>query len=264
MSSVRRSKPNKTYRERSQNPNSRPFGLIEKHKDYVLRARDFRKKQTQLKALRERAYHRNPDEFYFGMIHAKVKDGVHQDERLNNYSNDFILMLKTQDLKYVQNLRNIERKKIIQLKESLHLLDQGVQVSNDRKYQTNEDDDPSTSQPKHTVFVDNEEELEKFDPAKYFDTVPELTSRTFNRPRLHQLETASIPKLSVKQQQRHEKQRDSVYQELLSRLDRDKQLAVVEKELRLQRSVHDKGGKTKLGTDEDGVPIIKFHPIRKK
>lgn len=49
------------------------FGLLEKHKDYVLRARDHHSKQNRLKSLKEKARNRNEDEFYFGMIKSGVK-----------------------------------------------------------------------------------------------------------------------------------------------------------------------------------------------
>jgi hypothetical protein len=48
-------------------------GLLEKHKDYVLRARDFQRKQGALKQLRHKAAMRNPDEFYFAMQTSKTK-----------------------------------------------------------------------------------------------------------------------------------------------------------------------------------------------
>jgi hypothetical protein len=53
------------------------FGLLEKHKDYVERARDFHKKDNTIKHLKRKAEERNPDEFYFAMQKAKTKDGVH-------------------------------------------------------------------------------------------------------------------------------------------------------------------------------------------
>jgi U3 small nucleolar RNA-associated protein 11 len=48
---------------------------------------------------------------------------------------------------------------------------------------------PATNQ--HIVFVDEEEEAETFDPARHFDTAPELLERAYNRPRLQQLTDAA-------------------------------------------------------------------------
>ena len=56
------------HRERSQPAKRRRLGLLEKHKDYVLRARDFHRKERAITNLKRKADERNPDEFYFGMI----------------------------------------------------------------------------------------------------------------------------------------------------------------------------------------------------
>lgn len=56
-------------------PTDKSQGLLEKHKDYVLRARDFQRKQGTLKQLRHKAAMRNPDEFYFAMQGSKTKGG---------------------------------------------------------------------------------------------------------------------------------------------------------------------------------------------
>ena len=47
------------------------------------------------------------------------------------------------------------------------------------------------SQSRHTVFVDNEEELRGFSAEEHFNTPSELLNRTFNRPREQQLREGS-------------------------------------------------------------------------
>lgn len=62
----------KEHRERAQPAKRSKLGLLEKHKDYVQRAREYHRKQNTIKALRVRASNRNPDEFHFGMIKSRM------------------------------------------------------------------------------------------------------------------------------------------------------------------------------------------------
>ncbi len=67
----------------------------------------------------------------------------------------------------------------------------------------------------HIVFVDDEEEALKFDPAKFFDTDPDLVNRFHNRPRKHQLEEEIFEE--PEEIQDHKKRK---YKELESRAKR--------------------------------------------
>ena len=60
----------RAHRERAQPAAREKLGLLEKKKDYLLRAKDFHRKEKRLKAMRAKAAMKNPDEFYFGMINA--------------------------------------------------------------------------------------------------------------------------------------------------------------------------------------------------
>jgi hypothetical protein len=73
MSSLRNSLHRKNHKERSQLAHRARFGFLEKHKDYVLRARDYHSKQERLQRLRQKAADRNKDEFYFAMNRQKTK-----------------------------------------------------------------------------------------------------------------------------------------------------------------------------------------------
>merc|ERR1712071_163041 len=102
------------------------LGLLEKKKDYKLRANDYHKKQNTLNAMRKRAMDKNPDEFYFKMINSQLKDGVHVDkkkEEEEEVTDEQKKVMRTQDIKYVEMKRVSEAKKIERLKSELHLLD---------------------------------------------------------------------------------------------------------------------------------------------
>ena len=73
MSSLRNSLHRKNHKERSQLAHRSRLGILEKHKDYVLRARDYHSKQDRIQRLRQKAADRNKDEFYFAMTRQKTE-----------------------------------------------------------------------------------------------------------------------------------------------------------------------------------------------
>lgn len=76
---------------------------MEKHKDYVHRAKDYKSKQDRIRKLREKAAFRNKDEFYWGMVKGKTKGGVAIGDRGNEaLSADVVKLLKTQDVGYLR------------------------------------------------------------------------------------------------------------------------------------------------------------------
>ena len=97
--------------ERAQPAARAKYGLLEKHKDYVERARNFHDKEKKLAQLRKKAQNRNPDEFYFKMVKAKTTKGVHRIEQSNpTLKGDELRVFKTQDKGYVQTQRAAEEK----------------------------------------------------------------------------------------------------------------------------------------------------------
>jgi U3 small nucleolar RNA-associated protein 11 len=109
--------PKRSHRERPQPHARTKRGLLEKRKDYVLRAADYKRKQTTLKRLAEKASERNPDEFYFSMTRERTKGGVAIGNRVGSrpLSIKEVKPLKVQDEAYLRTMRNIERKKIERL-----------------------------------------------------------------------------------------------------------------------------------------------------
>ncbi|KAI9065863.1 small-subunit processome [Trametes sanguinea] len=120
MSSFKNSLHRRTHKERSQLSHRTRLGFLEKHKDYVLRARDYHSKQDRINLLREKAAMRNKDEFYFSMTREKTKGGVHVKDRGNEaLPTDIVKVLKTQDENYLRTMRALGLKKIDRLKNQL-------------------------------------------------------------------------------------------------------------------------------------------------
>ena len=172
MSALRNAVKRKTHKERSQPGDRRKFGLLEKKKDYVLRARDFHKKEDAIKALKTKAAYRNPDEFYFGMERNRTKDGVHvgRADESNKYTAEELALMKTQDVKYVALKASVEAKKAAKLKANLHRV--GLDADEDALSEEEEEryDDEGfviraapRQKRKHTVFVDDAETARAFD-----------------------------------------------------------------------------------------------------
>ncbi|KAF5942669.1 hypothetical protein HYC85_020311 [Camellia sinensis] len=124
MSSLRNAIYRRAHKERSQPQSRKKYGLLEKHKDYVVRAKAFHKKEDALRKLREKAAFRNPDEFYFKMIKTKTVDGVHKPEsQANKYTQEELMLMKTQDIGYVLQKLQSEKNKIEKLTAVLQSLD---------------------------------------------------------------------------------------------------------------------------------------------
>ncbi|CAG8442986.1 3486_t:CDS:2 [Scutellospora calospora] len=256
MSSLRNAVQRRNHKERAQPRSRQKYGLLEKHKDYVLRAKDYHAKQKRLKNMREKAYFRNPDEFYFKMINSNTKEGVHAIERNSAFSGDMIKMLKSQDLNYVKTQRDLGNKKIEKIKNELHFIDPDI-IQNDMEI----DDESSkekigSKQPQHIIFFDSKKEAKKFDMAKHFDTLPELINRKFNRPRIKTLENDVIVTLYENKLLK--------YQDLKARINRQNQLEKVEQELQIQKNLMGKGRRIKIGVDKNGLPIYRWKNDRKK
>jgi U3 small nucleolar RNA-associated protein 11 len=103
---LRNSLHRRSHKERSQLAHRSKLGLLEKHKDYVLRARDYRSKRERIRTLRLKAESRNRDEFYFGMNRKKTRGGVEYGAReAEGLGEEMVKVLKSQDEGYLRTVR---------------------------------------------------------------------------------------------------------------------------------------------------------------
>ena len=255
MSSLRNAMKRRTHKERAQPAKRRKrFGLLEKHKDYVERAKNYRQKRGRIRVLKEKATSRNPDEFYFGMVHSKTTGGVFDASTAGSDGAKLqaatMKLMRTQDASYVRMKRSVEQNKIERLSNGLHFL------HGSGKSESGGSESGGARPNKHTIFVDSKEEVDAFDAAKHFQTLPEYVHRTFNRPRLEakkkkkseeeereeeseeereeeseeeseeEVRTTLVVHgdLDYKSVKRMRKKRDRGYQELGERLDREEML----------------------------------------
>ncbi|KAF8560170.1 small-subunit processome [Imleria badia] len=144
-SSLRNSLHRRNHKERSQLAHRAKYGILEKHKDYVLRARDYHSKQDRIHRLKQKAALRNKDEFYFSMKNERTVEGVHVKDRGNtSMPMDMVKLLKSQDEGYIRTIKTVGLKKIDKIKRQLtdlaNLVSSGHNVVDD-----SEDDEPLAS-----------------------------------------------------------------------------------------------------------------------
>lgn len=123
MSSLRNAAPRRQHRERHQPQGRQKWGLLEKHKDYSLRAADYNLKKKKLAQLAQKARDKHPDEFAFGMTNASTsRQGYHGSAGdQNRLSHDAVRLLKTQDAGYLRTVAARGRKEIARVEGELGL-----------------------------------------------------------------------------------------------------------------------------------------------
>lgn len=264
MSSLRNAVQRRNHKERAQPLERSKWGLLEKHKDYSLRAKDHNEKRKRLKILREKAADRNPDEFHFGMMSTRTKDGKKIGDQGNKVlSHDAVKLLKTQDAGYLRTVLQKTRKERERLEMEIQIDERdGLRVLKSEEGTTG----------KHTVFVNSKDEQRTFDPEEWFGTDEAGLEKAYNRSRrtseaapadeIKMMEGQSSPKsqkqLDAERQAlkdtRRELQKTIHSQEVKRNLlaavkQRERDLVVAEEELELQRAkiAHSVGGVNKNG-----------------
>jgi U3 small nucleolar RNA-associated protein 11 len=241
----------RTHRERHQPEGRAHLGLLEKKKDYRQRAKDSHEKQRTLKLLKKRALNRNPDEFYFHMINSRVEDGEHKELcKDDEHTPNQIRLMQSQDIRYVTTKRTMESRKIDRLQARLHLLDAANQAKN-----------------KHIFFVETEKEAKQFDLAKQLETHPALLERRINRLRTTALKNMTFPEVDEVVLEKLAGERDNAYMELQKRIERERELAVVQQKLEIKRHLLNKKESTPKRikpSAKDAPPIYKWKYERKR
>jgi len=242
-SSLRNAVKRVAHKERAQPEARKRLGLLEKHKDYVVRARDFHKKQAYLRTLKKLAEERNPDEFYYKMHRSKVVDGVHKEVREKSLDTSVVAQLKTQDLGYIIHKKAANDQKVEKMRKNLHMI--GYRASKS-----------------HKIFVENESNVETFDLSAHFDTTPALAKRAHNRVKMSVLEKhvemtgSSLSAATVKKVL--DKSSKS-YKELDQRVKRSEKLGSALQKLQLQRNLMGKGAKRKISqSSDDGTDQVEY------
>lgn len=148
------------HRERAQPESRSKWGLLEKHKDYSLRAQDYNTKKKKLTQLTSKVRDRHPDEFAYGMLSkSSAKQGQHgRGGAENTLSHDAVKLLKTQDAGYMRVALAKGRKDMKKVSEEL-----GVAGLQEGKKTIYEDDAAATAEPVRKRRKSNVEALDDID-----------------------------------------------------------------------------------------------------
>jgi len=265
MSSLKNLVKTRTYRERSQPKARAKLGMLEKHKDYKLRAVDFHRKEDQLKKMKEKAALKNPDEFYFNMVRTKQVNGVHQKQAKALVTEGEMGRFTKEDIGYLAMKQVSEGKKVKRLRASLHELDAAPKNT-------------------HTLFVDSGREAAAFkkpeDFARHLNTPVEHLGRASHRPRSQAppessaegAEGAAGGKSQIGERvvkvkaptKKEERAKAAKYSELKQREAREAKLTSQLGKLRRDKVMHAKGSKRKMTADDGKPRQFKFKQVRSR
>lgn len=119
----------------------------------------------------------------------------------------------------------------------------------------------------HTVFVDDEEEMENWSAAKYFNTLPELVGRKYNRLSEEQLKKEAFASTinDEKELKKMKERRESRYKELAEHLKDQETVDRVMSHIELQKNLNQKGRRVKVAKGKNGfADVYKWSFERKK
>lgn len=206
----------KTHRERHQPESRKHLGILEKKKDYKLRAKHYNETRDSIKFFKKVALNKNQNEFFHHMINSKIKDGVHKEKPKpdDDLTEDQLKLMRLQDSRYINMKHQIEARKVGRLQSNLHMIDSANEIKNS-----------------HTFFVDDKEELKSFNLCEKLGTHKSLLDRKTNRIRLEDLPKLQLDKLDSDVIRQMNKEKSKAYRELERRIERERDLAIVKEKL---------------------------------
>ena len=135
MSSMRNAVQRRNHRERGQPTERSKWGILEKPKDYKLRAADHKHKRQKIKHLQQKASERNEDEFYFAMVNSESRGGVKIAKRGEENSGgakvlgrEVVQLMKTQDVGYLRTVLQRTKREVERLEREVMGGEVGVSV----------------------------------------------------------------------------------------------------------------------------------------
>uniref|UniRef100_A0A1L8DFK3 U3 small nucleolar RNA-associated protein 11 n=1 Tax=Nyssomyia neivai TaxID=330878 RepID=A0A1L8DFK3_9DIPT len=216
----------KIHRERHQPESRKKLGILEKKKDYKVRAQHYKETRETIKLLKKKALNKNTDEFYHHMINQKPEKDFSGERKRKEKVTDEDRLLKTQDLKYLTSRRTIETAQVNKLSSQLHVVDS------------------KSVQNKHTFFVD-QDEFRDFDVAKRLRTHPRLLGNKTNRLTLEQIEKLGDLAVTEEDIEVVNNEKRKAYKKLQERIKREKQI------VEAHHKLADKVSRKKAPQDDD-------------
>lgn len=248
MSSLRNAVKRVTHKERAQPARRKRLGLLEKSKDYKLRAKDWHAKQTALRRLHSKAAARNPEEFYHGMIKARTRGGVHEVQADKHVSADVVKLVRSQNINYLRVHESAEARRIEKMRGSLHFIGSDAAAGT------------------HTLFLDDEQEARSFIKAEFFETTPAFEDRAFNRPTKAALAKAPLLAAGAPADVADSlRELEHTYDELEQRVRRKRQMGQALRHMEAHKLLSSKGARIKIKDATKGQPAqYKWKQERKR
>ena len=262
MSSLRNAAPRRPHRERSQPQSRQKWGLLEKHKDYSLRAADYNLKKRKLSQLAQKARERHPDEFAFGMVSSGTdragKHGQGVDRAGGRLSVDAAKLLKDQDAGYLRVVAARGRKEIENIVEDIGVAEGTKGIATGKKLVFDQDGEAVKKDKKRIVegetIFSQRDDLENASPEATADTDIGMSNHHVSTQSPKRAKAREARKKAIFDLRRERRRRKLIAEARANKLEtlkkRQKEIMAVADQLDLQRA---KMARTVGGINKSGV-----------